>query len=226
MPSGSVEDYLKQVYQLHRQSERVSTSALAERLSISPAAVSDMVKKLAGQGLLSHTPYRGVELTADGLAEALCIIRRHRLWEQFLVEKLRFRWDEVHELAEQLEHVRSPELELRLAEFLGHPELDPHGDPIPSADGSLPMQPDLVPLSEWPLDQPGTVVRVADDPELLRYLAALGLRPGTSVRVTSREPFGGPLVVRADETDGITHYLGEAAARHVFVARPAAPSAD
>jgi len=199
--SEIVEDYLKAIYLLHEEAQRageddrVTTSALAARLNVSPASVTDMLKRLADHQLVRHQKYRGVELTEDGQRLALEIVRHHRLMELYLTRIVGFRWDEVHEQAEGLEHVISEELEDKIDAILGNPTEDPHGDPIPAKDGSIPAQPGVT-LGSLPLNQTMMVRRVSDQmPELLRYLDSLGLHPGALVRVIERAPFGGPVRV-------------------------------
>jgi DtxR family transcriptional regulator, Mn-dependent transcriptional regulator len=174
----------------------VSTNALAERLGVTPASASGMVKRLGELGLVTHQPYRGVSLTESGRRLALEVIRHHRLLELYLVTDLGVPWDRVHQEAEVLEHVLSEELEELIAAKLGNPTRDPHGDPIPTAD----LRIDELPtdsLDSLPKGARGTLVRVSDsDPEMLRYLADRGIAPGDSFEVVDRQPFGGPLFVR------------------------------
>jgi DtxR family Mn-dependent transcriptional regulator len=205
-PSHAVEDYLKALYALETRLERpVSTNALAQRLGITTGSVSGMLRRLAELGLVEHEPYRGVRLTEDGRRGALRIVRNHRLIELLLVELLDVPWEEVHREAELLEHALSDELAERIAAKLGNPEVDPHGDPIPAADGTL------VEVQTRTLDdvEPGervTIVQVADaDPDMLRFLAQRGITPGVVVTVVDRQPFGGPLTVRTADAE---HHLG------------------
>jgi DtxR family transcriptional regulator, Mn-dependent transcriptional regulator len=194
--SSAVEDYAKAIFALQsRGGKPVSTNALAERLAITPGSVSSMLKKLDELGLTIHVPYRGVRLTTDGRRLALEVIRHHRLLESFLADSLGMPWDRVHAEAEVLEHVLSEDLEELIAAQLGHPTVDPHGDPIPNADleldeGSTYSLESLEPGAE------GIFVRVSDsDPEMLRYLANCGISPGDRFSVRERQPFGGPLFV-------------------------------
>ena|SRR5436190_10619535 len=202
----AAEDYAKAIYTLAgRLDGPVPTSALAERLDVAPSSVTAMLKRLDEAGLVRHEPYRGVELTADGERVALEVIRHHRLLEAFLAEKLGMPWDRIHDEAEVLEHYISEEFERRIAAELGDPDLDPHGDPIPSVDFDLAA--DLtVPLAELGPGLHARFARVSDsDPEMLRYLAGLGIKPGARITVLGAEPFGGPLRV---EVDGVAHALG------------------
>jgi DtxR family Mn-dependent transcriptional regulator len=198
----AVEDYCKAVFALESRSEdAVSTNALAERLGITPGSVSAMLRRLDELGLIAHVPYRGVRLTPDGRRIALEVIRHHRLLESYLAEALGMSWDRVHAEAEVLEHVLSEDLEELIAAKLGHPTVDPHGDPIPSADLELDERPTHRMASLEPGDE-GLFVRVSDsDPEMLRYLADRGISPGERFAVRDRQPFGGPLFVTfgADE---------------------------
>jgi DtxR family Mn-dependent transcriptional regulator len=194
--SPAVEDYCKAIFTLQsRTGAPVSTNALAERLSLTPGSVSAMVRRLGELGLTEHAPYRGVELTPRGRRLALEVIRHHRLLELFLATTLDMPWDRVHDEAEVLEHVISEELEQLIAAKLGEPTLDPHGDPIPSAQLELEEHPTQS-LDSLQDGQEGTFARVSDsDPEMLRYLSAHGISPGAHLRVIERQPFGGPLLV-------------------------------
>src|SRR5918996_5890869 len=195
--SPVVQDYAKAIYALElRSGEAVGNNELAERLGVPPGTASAMVKRLDELGLAQHTPYHGVRLTHDGRRVALRTLRRHRLLELFLVETLDLPWDRVHEEAERLEHSLSDELEAAIAARLGNPTHDPHGDPIPSAALVL-DEPDTISLADLDEGADGRFVRVSDaDPAVLRHLGERGIKPGRSLRVTEREPFGGALVVR------------------------------
>jgi DtxR family transcriptional regulator, Mn-dependent transcriptional regulator len=189
-----VEEYLESIYKLQQEHRRVSTSSLAEHLKLSAPSVSEMVKKLEGKGLLSHTE-KGVCLTEEGKSIAKKVVRRHRLSERLLTDILGFKWDEVHEEACRLEHAISPEMEDRIAESLGNPRTCPHGHPIPDKDGLL-VKEKVRPLSELKASGKGVIVNVfEEDPNMLKYLASLGLIPGVCVRVEEVAPFGGPLIV-------------------------------
>lgn len=204
--SPAVEDYVKAIYTLEiRTDEPVPTNALADRLELTTGSVSGMLKKLDELGLISHVPYRGVRLTSEGRKIALEVVRHHRLLELYLAEALNMPWDRVHDEAEVLEHVLSDELEELIAAKLGHPTIDPHGDPIPNAD--LEIEERLTrSLESLEAGEGGVFVRVSDsDPEMLRYLASQGVRPGMRVQVLERQPFGGPLIV---EVDGHERALG------------------
>jgi DtxR family transcriptional regulator, Mn-dependent transcriptional regulator len=204
--SSAVQDYAKGIWSLsQRTGEPVSTSALAERLGVSPASASAMVKRLETLGLASREPYHGVELTSAGERVALEIVRHHRLLELYLSEALGVPWDRVHAEAEVLEHAISHELSERIATALGNPTRDPHGDPIPGPDGEIAERPTRS-LEELEPGQVGRFVRVSDsDPEMLRYLSERGISPGDPFEVVSKEPFGGPISVRFG---GELHVLG------------------
>ncbi|NJM04979.1 metal-dependent transcriptional regulator [Candidatus Gracilibacteria bacterium] len=198
--SPAIEDYLKAIYILQQQDDVVSTTMLGEQVGARPGSVTGMIKKLDEMGLVQHTPYQGVQLTAAGKRVALEVIRHHRLIELFLVEFLGYTWDEVHEEAERLEHHISEKMEARIAARLGNPDFDPHGDPIPSLEGVLPTSDDHM-LADLAVDVPARVVRVLDqDAERLRYLADLGMTPGVCVIVTASAPFDGPLTIRIGAT--------------------------
>ncbi len=216
--SDAVQDYAKAIYSLHgRSGEAVSTSAIAERLGVSPASTSAMVKRLESLGLVQREPYHGVELTPAGERVALEVIRHHRLLELYLAEALGMSWDRVHEEAEVLEHAISPELSDLIARKLGNPTHDPHGDPIPTAEGQIEEERTRA-LADLGDGEAGTFVRVSDaDPEMLRYLSSRGIDRGARVEMLRREPFGGPLTVRAG---GREHALGDQLARAMRVAVP------
>jgi DtxR family Mn-dependent transcriptional regulator len=195
----SVEDYLKAIYTLSPEGRPASTSDIAHRLELSAPSVSGMVKRLSEQGLLEHVPYKGVQLTEEGRRAALRMIRRHRILETYLVARLGFGWDTVHEEAERLEHAVSDTLVERMAEALGNPGADPHGEPIPTADGLI-EEISATPLSDVPPGETVEVRRVtAGDPDRLRYLASVGLTPGAVITVLEHQPFMGPTTFRIDD---------------------------
>jgi DtxR family Mn-dependent transcriptional regulator len=208
--TSAVEDYAKAIYALEtRCGGAVSTTALAERLSVTAASASSMVKKLAEMDLVEHEPYRGVRLTDRGRRLALEVLRHHRLLEVYLAEELGVPWDRVHDEAEVLEHVLSEELEELIAAKLGHPTRDPHGDPIPTPDGRIVETPTEA-LSDLEPGTRGMFVRVSDsDPEMLRYLAARGIAPGAPLEVIDKQPFDGPLFARFGDD---VHVIGGALA--------------
>jgi DtxR family transcriptional regulator, Mn-dependent transcriptional regulator len=195
--SPHVQDYAKAVYALEsRTGGAVATNDLAERLGVTPGSVSAMVRKLAELGLVEHEPYRGVRLTEHGREVALEVLRHHRLLELFLAQELGMPWDRVHEEAEVLEHVLSDELEQLIAARLGHPTLDPHGDPIPTDEFEIEER-RARSLDELQPGAAGRFIRVSDsDPEMLRYLDGEGIALGARLQVVRRQPFGGPVFVR------------------------------
>lgn len=197
VPSASIEDYIKAIYTLELEEQKSSTKRLAQRLGVKMASVTGMIKHLAAEGYLRHTPYYGVKLTEKGRRVAVNTIRRHRLIELFLSRTLGLSWDELHDDAEILEHAVSDRLIERIYEVLGCPEFDPHGSPIPAKDGHVPPRRG-VPLSDLAEGQGGRVIEVADsDPEFLRYLTALKLRIGSEITVRGRAPFNGPLTLES-----------------------------
>jgi len=216
--SGPVEDYLKAIYDLERGAQVATTNEIAERLAISPASVSGMMRRLADQGLITHEPYRGVRLTEDGRRAALRTLRRHRILECYLSEVLGYPWDRVHDEAEQLEHAASEELIERMASALGDPSHDPHGAPIPSREGEVDER-TLRTLADAAVGEQVRVRQVMDkDAERLRYLAELGIRPGALVRILERAPFDGPITLGVGRTGaGVARVIGPALAEQVFV---------
>jgi DtxR family transcriptional regulator, Mn-dependent transcriptional regulator len=208
--SPAVEDYAKAIYQLAEQcGGAVSTNALAERLAVTPASASGMVRKLDELGLVEHVPYKGVRLTDAGVRLALEMLRHHRLLELYLTEALDVPWDRVHDEAEVLEHVLSEDLEALIAAKLGDPTHDPHGDPIPSADLVIAVQRTDT-LASLDAGAKGVLVRIPDaDPEMLRYLSDRGIALGDAFEVVDKQPFDGPLFVRFGDT---VHVLGGALA--------------
>lgn len=218
--SEAVEDFLKTIYTLQRQHVLVPTTVIAQALSITPPSATDMAKKLADdkrleQPLVVHEKYRGVRLTPLGESIALEVLRHHRLIELYLVKALGYSWDEVHEEADRLEHVISERFEARIAEYLGHPEIDPHGDPIPSLDGNMPSQSHLIAMDELSVGQQGAVARLLDQSsKKLQYLADKGLTPGVAVQVTNREPFDGLTHVLIDNQP---HVLSQSVTRSVLI---------
>ena len=208
MSSAAIQDYEKAIYTLEERADEgvVTTTALAERLDVTPGSVSGMLRRLHADGLVAHEPYRGVRLTPAGRRVALEVIRHHRLIELFLAEVLDMPWDRVHAEAEVLEHVLSEELEGLIAEKLGHPTCDPHGDPIPTAELTVPEARRGVPLESLEPGATGRFLRVSDaDPAMLRWLADREVRPGDDIAVLDKQPFDGPLTVRVGES---VHVLG------------------
>jgi DtxR family Mn-dependent transcriptional regulator len=193
------QDYLKALYHLGGSADSVSTTQLAERLAVAPASVTEMLGTLRNLKLVTHDRYRGARLTSQGAAAALQTIRRHRLLELFLVEVLGYSWDEVHEEAERLEHVISRRMEERIFETLGRPDLDPHGDPIPSPSGKLPSL-DYRSLAETRAGEQVTIRRVSDrDADKLRVMRDLDLRPGRQVEILAESLYESPIEVMVDD---------------------------
>lgn len=212
----AIEDYLKVIYELTLSQGRVSTNQIAERLGVAPASVTGMLKRLAlsDPPLLDYRKHRGVTLTPAGRQAALEVIRHHRLLELFLHERLGYSWDEVHEEADRLEHVISEDLEERIAQSLGDPRHDPHGDPIPTRDLHMPQASETR-LGDLRQGQRAVVQRVkSDDPNFLRYLQEVGLTPQARVTVLDYSRFDGNLRLRIDDHELI---LGPAVTQHVFV---------
>lgn len=210
------EDYLKAIYELEREGAAAGTNDIAGRLGIAAASVSGMVQRLARLGLVRAERYRGAKLSAAGRAAALQLIRRHRVLESYLVTRLGFGWEDVHEEAERLEHGASDELIDRMAAAIGNPTEDPHGAPIPTATGEV-DETRLSSIADLPTGAAAKVVRVSDrDPSFLRYLDGLGVRPGATIKVGGREPYEGsiPIVV-----DGVKRSIGTDAAARVYVKR-------
>ncbi len=215
MISRAMEDYLKAIYQLAIEGkQKVSTSALARKMECSAASVTNMLQRLSEWKLVTYRPYQGVELTDAGTKVALEVLRHHRLLELYLQEVLGYSWDKVHDEAEQLEHVISEEFEDRIDAALGYPTHDPHGHPIPAKDGTLPAQTDES-LWDTSVGQKVCVLRVSDrDPEVLRYLATIGIYPQVHLNVLEKAPFNGPIHVEVEEQ---AHGLSEELARQIFV---------
>lgn len=210
----SEENYIKAIYHLQEKGGTVSTNALAERLDTKAASVTDMMKKLSAKKLLNYKPYYGFTLSNEGKKAALFIIRRHRLWEFFLSQKLGFNWEEVHQLAEELEHVSSKQLIDRLDEFLGFPPFDPHGDPIPDSRGKIAVRNNL-PLALLPKNKPGVVCQVTNQSaEMLELLKHKAIGIGTKLEVKKHFPFDGSIELKIGK-QAVT--LSEQLAKNIFV---------
>jgi DtxR family Mn-dependent transcriptional regulator len=216
MPSLAEENYLKAIYHLSADNPKgIATKDIAEAMSFSKASVTDMVTKLAKNNYVNYQRYKGAILTKKGESVALRIIRRHRIWEVFLVKDLKFNWDEVHEVAEQLEHIVSPLLINRLDAFLGHPEFDPHGDPIPNESGVLPSKIQM-PLTELSPGLPASITSVAtEDSPFLKYLDKLGAYIGAQIEVCERIEFDGSLEVSIDGRPN--QFISGAAAKNIMI---------
>jgi DtxR family Mn-dependent transcriptional regulator len=216
MGSFTEENYLKIIYKLSRnEPEGVTTNAIAEVTQTKPSSVSDMLKKLSDKSLIDYKKYQGVKLTEEGERIALRVIRSHRLWEVFLAEKLEFHWDEVHEIAEELEHIDHPLLINRLDRFLNFPEYDPHGDPIPKEDGKI-IQTEAIPLAEMPVNQKVLIAGLKESSNaFLQYLDKLGLKIGTSCHIAEIIPFDGSVEIKLTSRKKII--LSKEAARNILV---------
>ena len=216
MRTEAVEDYLKTIYLVETEQEAVTTVELAARMKISAPSVTGMLKKLAELKLVKHEPYHGVVLTAAGRKIALEVIRHHRLLELYLAEALGYSWDKVHDEAEKLEHHISEEFEDKIAALLGNPVTDPHGDPIPAKDGTIPPQ-NTVRLPDADAGESVLVTRVtAQNAEQLTYLGSLGIRPEASLTVIDKAPFDGPVHLRVGTAN---HHVGLNLARQIFIRR-------
>lgn len=202
--SVAEENYLKAIFKIYERTQKsASTNSIAKALSTSPASVTDMVKKLADKNLVRHQPYKGSALTSEGSKMATQLIRKHRLWEVFLVNKLRFSWDQVHDIAEQLEHIKSEELIMRLDAFLDYPRFDPHGDPIPNSAGKFTMR-NQTPLSDLHQGQSGHLVGVRDHTTpFLKYLGTLSIKLGSLIEVIDSVPFDGSYRIAVDGGEAV-----------------------
>jgi len=226
--STAMQDYLKVVCTASEwNAEPITTTALATRLNVAPSSVSEMIRRLAALGLVHHRPYEAIQLTEEGRRMGLAMMRRHRLIETFLVEELGYTWDEVHDEAEVLEHAISDKMLDRIDAKLGHPTRDPHGDPIPDAQGVVAM-PDAVPLGSLDAGESGQIARISDaDPNLLRHLDELGLRLDDEVRVREKSPFtGGTTITRLSAVPIEDLVLGEMALAAIWVERATARKPD
>ena len=209
------ENYLKEIYHLSDSGKTgVTTNAIAERLKTTPASVTDMIKKLSQKGLVVYKKYQGVNISPDGKIHALKIIRKHRLWETFLVEKLSFSWDEVHEVAEQLEHIQSTLLVERLDKFLGYPENDPHGEPIPTATGELKNQ-ERVLLADMHTGQHGKVTSVVDsETSFLQYLDKIGIAISATIEVVEEIAYDQSMLLKIDNQKEV--YISQQASKNIY----------
>ncbi len=214
--SFTEENYLKAIFHLSDESElAVSTNGLAQSLNTKPATVSDMIKKLARKEFVDYKKYQGVNLTPSGRKAALKVIRKHRLWEVFLVDKLHFNWDEVHEIAEQMEHVVSEILVERLDDFLGNPKVDPHGDPIPDVNGDFQSGPKIL-LSEMNPKELGVIIGVTDgEPKLLQYLDKVKIRLGLKIAVLDKIDFDGSIQIQYEKEPPL--FLSATISQHLTI---------
>ena len=214
MRSRSEEDYLKAIYSLWKNDEPISTTDIANYLKMKASSVTDMLQKLADKGWINYKKYKGATLTKEGKQIALSIIRKHRLWETFLVSNLHFKWDEVHEIAEQLEHINSPKLVNRLDDYLGNPMFDPHGDPIPNIHGKIPKS-FSIPLIELPVNKNGKVVGVSlDTPSFLQYLDKINIHLGTNIKVADKIEFDQSLEIIINKK---SYQISSAVAKNILI---------
>ena len=210
----AIEDYLKQIYKLEQTDKGATTSSIAEAMQVSAASVTSMLKRLSKLNLIDYSSYKAVTLTDTGRHTALETIRHHRLLELFLVEKLNFNWDEVHEEADTLEHYISEKLEDRIAEILEDPSRDPHGDPIPDKQGQLPVV-DWIKMSESSIGKEYLIRRITEqEPEVLQYLQGIGILPGVKVGIENKGPFEGPITI---QIEGKQEVIGQKIAQKIYL---------
>lgn len=213
--SASEENYIKTIFHLQGEDGNVSTNELADRIKTKPASVTDMMKKLKNRKLVHYQRYMGFRLTPDGKKVALNIIRRHRLWEYFLAEKLKFKWDEVHEVAEHLEHVSNKKLVDKLDEFLDFPKFDPHGDPIPDSNGKMENS-KQVSIAEWPLNKQAVVCQVINQSsELLELLHHKKISLGTKLEVKKKFGYDDSIEIKVQKQKPVT--ISGQLAKNIFV---------
>lgn len=211
-----IEEYLEALFHLREEGEVISTKALAGKLNLKPASVTEMIKKLAALKLVAYTPYHGVKLTKNGKQAAAILVRRHRLSERFLADMLGVPWEELHDEACKFEHVISDKVEEKLLKALGNPETCPHGNPIPGVNGKVAPEA-AESLVDMRAHGKGKISRITNEsPEFLQYLADLGLMPDIDVEVEEVAPFGGPIIVKAH---GAKYALGRQVAQHIFIHR-------
>jgi DtxR family Mn-dependent transcriptional regulator len=213
--SFTEENYLKAIYALSRLYEEVSTNQISAHLNNKAATVTEMLKRLSDKKLIDYKPYKGVKLTEKGRKTAVQVIRKHRLWEVFLVDKLKFKWDEVHDIAEQLEHINSDELIEKLDEFLGKPKFDPHGDPIPDASGKFGTQRSIA-LSTASIRTNAVVTGVSDHSKsFLQYLSSVGIKLGDNIRVEESNSYDHSLKIKVNQKSSL--FLSHKAASNILV---------
>ena len=215
MVSHTEENYLKAIYKIAEKDKKpAGTNAIAGEMETSAASVTDMLKRLAEKGLIKYQKYKGVNLSPKGSRLATNLIRKHRLWESFLVEKLGFTWDKIHDIAEQMEHIRSEELVQKLDEFLDFPKFDPHGDPIPNADGKFTLRVQIL-LSLLRKEDKATVIGVKEhDDEFLRFLNSKNIQLGTKMTILEKNEYDKSMTVMIDGKETV---LTEKVSRQIFV---------
>ncbi len=216
MQSYTEENYLKVIYHLSKHSNPVQTNAIAEKVQTKAASVTDMIKKLADKELVDYVKYQGVTLTETGKLTAINIVRKHRLWEVFLVDKLNFKWDEVHDVAEELEHIKSKLLVERLDKFLDYPKVDPHGDPIPDQNGNFADLP-FIQLSKLKINEKGTITGVSEHSSpYLKHLEKLGLTLGKKIEIIEIIPFDGSVELLVENK---TINISKEVAKHILISK-------
>lgn len=220
MQTRSEENYLKAIWKLIEEyGDSVSTNAIAAEVNTKAASVTDMLKKLAAKKLIDYVPYQGVTLTRSGRQAAAAIVRKHRLWEVFLAEQLGFGWDQVHDIAEQLEHIESAELTERLDKFLGYPKNDPHGDPIPDKSGKVSGQ-QSIPLNHLPAGKSARVTGVGDhSASFLQFLDKNGIRPGSNIRIREITEYDHSMQIAIDDKKNM--HISKQVAQNILVKKPA-----
>lgn len=216
MQSYTEENYLKIIYHLSVMSNPVQTNAIAEKMQTKAASVTDMLKKLSDKGLVDYVKYQGVTLTDEGRSTAINIVRKHRLWEVFLVDKLNFKWDEVHDVAEELEHIKSRLLIERLDEFLDYPKVDPHGDPIPDRHGNF-ADLAFIKLSKLNVGEKGTITGVSEHSSpFLKHLEKLGLTLGKKIEISEIIDFDGSVELRINQNKV---NISREVAKHILISK-------
>ncbi|MFZ1323224.1 MAG: metal-dependent transcriptional regulator [Ignavibacteria bacterium] len=212
----SLEDYLKNIYSIQTTDGKVTNMILAEKMNISPAAVSDMISKISKSGFIKNTPYKGFELTKKGERIAINLVRKHRLWEVFLVKNLEYPWEKVHSEAENLEHASSDELVLKLENFLGNPKFDPHGHPIPDKDGKIPES-NLTCLSELKVGDKAVIRQVSDESsEVLEYLSKAGLKLNDKIEIIEKIDFDNSIQIKLKSRN---IFLSEKLSKNIFITK-------
>lgn len=212
----NMEEYVEAVCKLEERTQPVHTSSIASHLRVSLASVTDMLKKMAKANLARYNPYYGVTLTERGKKEGLKLIRKHRLSERFLMDKAGVEWDKVHEEACRFEHVISSEVEEKFSKVLDNPKTCPHGNPIPTVSGEI-VEVSSYPITDLEKEEVGTITKITNEaPKFLRYLAALGLFPGTKIKIMGKAPFGGPILTKVGDTN---YALGRDVAKEIWVKR-------
>jgi len=216
--SQSEENYLKSIFNLmsNHESSQINTNLIAKDLATKASSVTEMIKKLSDKNLVDYQKYKGSNLTKEGRKIAIQVIRKHRLWETFLVDKLNFKWNEVHEIAEQLEHINSPLLTNRLSTFLNHPKFDPHGDPIPDKNGVFPKHKSEIKLSDLLLNQKAMVVKIGSNhPDLLLFLTKNNIGIHTQIKCAEKNEFDDSMTIKVENCEAIN--LSKKVIKNIYV---------